>query len=321
MKDIVVAVSSKDNLLDDVHGVVAQLADDPQLSFASGKDMKRIIVDTASNLFLDEKLVFVIVEPALDLLGQVRSQLEALKERVQIVVAFSANPGDKLHEVIDAKVLVIEQDKEKRLKEKVRTFLKKYEKKMTDKAYDLLAERIRDEAVLEPELMKLVNYVGDKATIESKDIRAIVSESHEENLMGLFEAFQRGDKRSMLTILENLQENGQHMLSIHSYLINQIRLLLQAKDMEHMVRPGADYGAFSKAFKEWKEHFELKGTEKRRYLPSQHPFYAFKLSQVARKISRKNLLDFFDMLSTFDVQVKTGVKHDRIRMEYGLLKA
>jgi DNA polymerase III delta subunit len=191
---------------------------------------------------------------------------------------------------------------------------------MTDKAFDLLMERIKDESVLESELTKLVAFVGEKNTIESKDIRTIVGETHEDSLMALFEAFQKFDKKEMLAIFENLIDNGQYILAIHSYLVNQIRLLLQTKDMEEMVREGVEYPVFAKAFKKWKEDLDLQSSEKRRYLPYQHPYYAYKLSKVGHNISQKDLLAFFEMLTTFDAQVKRGTKYDRVRMEYGLLK-
>ncbi len=320
MKELVIAVGAKENLLEDLYGVTSELVDEPELVIASGKDLKNTVIRQASNLFIGEKVVIAIIDPARETVDELRGHIAALRERIPVVL-FSTNPADKIGEGLDGRVVVLEQDKEKRLKARVRRFLKTYEKKMTDKAFDLLMARIRDESLFESELEKLIAFVGEKNTIESKDIRAIVSETHEETLMTLFEAFQKSNKKEMLSVLENLMENGQHILSIHSYLVNQMRLLLQTKDMENLVREGADYNGFSKAFKEWKGSFDLKGTEKRRYLPSQHPFYAFKLSKVGRGISEGDLLAFYDMLAQFDIQVKSGTKHDRVRLEYGLVKA
>jgi DNA polymerase III delta subunit len=321
MKDIIIAVGSKENLLEDVHVIAKQLISDPELVIASGKekDMRNIIIEKASNLFINENLVLVVVDPGGALIDELKGQLQALKEKISVVI-FTTSASDKISEHIDGKVIVLEQDKEKRLKGKVRSFLQGHTKKMTDKAFDLLMERIKDESVLESELTKLVAFVGEKNTIESKDIRTIVGETHEDSLMALFEAFQKFDKKEMLAIFENLIDNGQYILAIHSYLVNQIRLLLQTKDMEEMVREGVEYPVFAKAFKKWKEDLDLQSSEKRRYLPYQHPYYAYKLSKVGHNISQKDLLAFFEMLTTFDAQVKRGTKYDRIRMEYGLLK-
>jgi DNA polymerase III delta subunit len=321
MKDIIIAVGSKENLLEDVHVIAKQLISDPELVIASGKekDMRNIIIEKASNLFINENLVLVVVDPGGALIDELKGQLQALKEKISVVI-FTTSASDKISEHIDGKVIVLEQDKEKRLKGKVRSFLQGHTKKMTDKAFDLLMERIKDESILESELTKLVAFVGEKNTIESKDIRTIVGETHEDSLMALFEAFQKFDKKEMLAIFENLIDNGQYILAIHSYLVNQIRLLLQTKDMEKMVREGVEYPVFAKVFKKWKEDLDLQSSEKRRYLPYQHPYYAYKLSKVGHNISQKDLLAFFEMLTTFDAQVKRGTKYDRVRMEYGLLK-
>lgn len=321
MKDIVIAVGTKENLLEDIHVIAKQLVSNPEIIIASGKEkeMRNIIIEKASNLFINEDLVLVVVDPGHALIDELKGQLEVLKEKISVVI-FTTNASDKISEHIDGKVMVLEQDKEKRLKGKVRSFLQGHTKKMTDKAFDLLMQRIKDESILESELTKLVAFVGEKDTIESKDIKAIVGETHEDSLMALFEAFQKFDKKEMLAIFENLIENGQYILAIHSYLVNQIRLLLQTKDMEEMVREGVEYPVFAKAFKKWKEDLDLQSSEKRRYLPYQHPYYAYKLSKVGHKISKKDLLAFFEMLTTFDAQVKRGTKYDRIRMEYGLLK-
>jgi DNA polymerase III delta subunit len=321
MKEIIIVVGSKENLSEDIQAVAKQLVADPKITIAAGKekDVRNIVIEHASSFFLDGNIVLVVVDPPPTLLSELKSQLEVLKEKISVVI-FATNASDKISEHIDGRVIVLEQDKEKRLKGKVRSFLQGHTKKMTDKAFDLLTERIKDESILESELTKLVAFVGEKNTIESKDIRAIVGETHEDSLMALFEAFQKFDKKEMLTIFENLIDNGQYILAIHSYLVNQIRLLLQTKDMEEMVRENVEYPVFAKAFKKWKEDLDLQSSEKRRYLPYQHPYYAYKLSKVGHKISRKDLLAFFEMLTTFDAQVKRGTKYDRIRMEYGLLK-
>jgi len=321
MKEITIAVSSKENLYEDIQSIAKQLRTEPRIIIAAGKekDMRNIIIEHASNLFLDENIVLIVVDPPVVLIDELKGQLEVLREKVFVVI-FSTGPADKIVRHIDGTVVTLEQDKEKRLKQRVKTFLQGHTKKMTDKAYDLLTERIKDESILESELTKLVAFVGEKGTIESKDVKAIVGQTHEDTLMTLFEAFQKFDKKEILSIFENLIDNGQYILAIHSYLVNQIRLLLQTKDLEGNVPENVDYPVFAKAFKKWKEELDIQSSEKRRYLPFQHPFYAYKLSKVGHKISRRDLLAFFEMLTEFDSQVKRGTKYERVRMEHGLLK-
>lgn len=321
MKEITIAVSSKENLYEDIQSIAKQLRTEPRIIIAAGKekDMRNIIIEHASNLFLDENIVLIVVDPPVVLIDELKGQLEVLREKIPVVI-FSTGTADKIVGHIDGTVVTLEQDKEKRLKQRVKTFLQGHTKKMTDKAYDLLTERIKDESILESELTKLVAFVGEKGTIESKDVKAIVGQTHEDTLMTLFEAFQKFDKKEILSIFENLIDNGQYILAIHSYLVNQIRLLLQTKDLEGNVPENVDYPVFAKAFKKWKEELDIQSSEKRRYLPFQHPFYAYKLSKVGHKVSRRDLLAFFEMLTEFDSQVKRGTKYERVRMEHGLLK-
>jgi DNA polymerase III delta subunit len=198
--------------------------------------------------------------------------------------------------------------------------LKQYDKKMTDKAFRALVERIKDESVLESELMKLVNYIGDKSSIDSKDIHAIIVEMHEDNLINLFESIAKLDNQEVLKIFENLLKNGVHILAVHSYLVRQIRLLLQAKDMEELYRANPDYGTFVKTFGKWKENLEIKTSEKKHYFPYQKPFYAHKLSKASRRISKQTLISFLNSLTMSDVRMKRGTRFDQFHMERDLLE-
>ncbi len=247
MKEIIIGVSSKENILEDIHVITEQLVSNPEIVIASGKDkdIRSIIIEKASNLFISENLVLVIIDPGKTLLEALKGQLDLLKEKISVVI-MTTSSSDTISEHIAGKVIILEQDKEKRLKDKVRSFLKGHTKKMTDKAFDLLMERIKDESILESELTKLIAYVGEKGTIESKDIKAIVAETHEDSFMSSFRSLSERRQKGMLAIFENLMENGQYILAIHSYLVNQIRLLLQTKDMEGMVREGVEYPSVSR---------------------------------------------------------------------------
>jgi DNA polymerase III delta subunit len=241
-----------------------------------------------------------------------------LKERTHIIVYLTAPPSEG-HKLIEGRTVVMEQKKERRIEERVRSFIRKYEKKMTHEAFRLLLDRIRDESVLESELTKLVTYVGDRRDIKSRDILAVGAQTHEESLISLFDALAKKDKKEAIAIFENLLLNGFNILAIHSFLVKQIRLLLQAKDMEEIFKASPEYGVFAKTFGKWKEGMELKPLEKKHYLPFQKPYYAFNLSKTSQRMSKKDLLAFFDMLAQFDVRVKSGTKHDRAFLEYGLI--
>lgn len=319
MKKLLVAIGSKENIFEDIHVLARRYAEQPDIAIAQGKDLRRVVIEKASNLFLNDSLVVVVVDPVLPDITAVEGQLGILAERIGVVVYLTSDAKD-VRERLGGKQVVLEQDKDKRLRERVRMTLKRNGKKMTDKAYALLTSRIKDESILDQEVLKLIGYVGDRLTIESRDISAVVTETHEESLMALFDAFSRMDRKEVLGIFEGLLENGQHILAIQSYLVNQMRLLVQAKDLEPYVADARAYPAFAAVFKRWKEKNDVETSGKKRYLPYQHPYYAFKLSGTSRRIPQKNLIEFYEFLSFLDAKIKRGTKHDRTLMEYGLLK-
>ena len=319
MKELLVAIGSKENVVEDIHILARRFAAHPEIVIAQGKDLRRVIAEKSSNLFLPENLVVVAVDPELPDLTALKGHFDALKERAGVIVYLTSDSKEVL-EILGGKPVILEKDRDKRIRERVRAVLKQNGKKMTDKAFVLLTSRIRDESILDQEVMKLIGYVGDKMTVESKDINAVATETHEESLMALFDAFSRMDKKEVLNIFENLLENGQHILAIHSYLVNQLRLLIQAKDLEPLIAEANSYPAFAPVFKRWKEKTEIETSGKKRYLPYQHPYYAFKLSGTSKKISRKSLVEFYEFLCSLDAKVKSGTKHDRTLMEFGLLK-
>lgn len=316
---MLIAVGSKENVSEDVHVLARRYTSHPNITVARGKDLRQVISEKSSNLFLPEDLVIVVVDPSLADIDAIKGNLDILKDRANVIVYFTSDTKEPLA-ALGKEVVVLEKDKGKRVRERVRAILKVHDKKMTDKAFNLLSMRIHDESMIDQEVLKLIGYVGDKKTIESRDIDAVVSGTHEESLMAFFEAFSRTERKEALSIFENLLENGQHILAIQSYLVNQVRLLVQVKDIEALVVEAKVYPAFAAVFKRWKENVEVDTSEKKRYLPYQHPYYAFKLSGTSARIQKKTLVDFFDFLGSLDVRIKSGTKNERVLMEYGLLK-
>ncbi len=319
MNKLIIAVGSKENVLEDIHALAKRFVKEPEIIIVTGKDIRNAVIEHASNLFLDERRVLAIIDPERDRVEELKGQLDVLKEKI-FVILYSIGKESNLHQVIEGEQIVLEQDKEKRIREQVLSVVRSYGKTMTKEGFDLLKERIKDESILESELLKLINYVGNRKEIGSKDVRAIVTETHEESFLRLFEAFAASDRQKMIGIFENLLENGEDILAIQSYLVNQIRLLLQAKDMEEVFRAGQGFPLFKKTFLKWKESLDLEDSEKKRYLPYKHPYYAFQLSQISQKMSKRDLIAFLHMLAGFDVNVKRGTKHGRTHLEYGLLR-
>ena len=306
--------------MEDIHTLSRQWSDNPEVEIIGGKDARERIVERSSALFTDPELVLVVVDPDKELIHSVKKQLLVLKERVHVIIYLTAPPSDG-HKLIEGKTIAMEQKKERRIEERVRMLIRKYDKKMTHQALQLLTNRIKDESIIDMEVMKIVCYVGERTDIKSKDILAVGTETHEESMITLFDAFTKKDRKETLAVFQNLLDNGLHVLAIHSFLVRQTRLLLHAKDMEEVFSASSDYPTFSKTFAKWKDNPDIKPTEKRHYLPFQKPYYAFNLSKTSEQISKQDLIAFLDMLAALDVAIKSGTKNERVLLEEGLIGA
>lgn len=320
MGNIAVVAGAKENIIEDIRQVCRRWGDDLDTLIATGKDIRSIVIEQASALFVPENLVLVIIDPEAGLMTALKRQIDVLAGKARVLIYVTGDPS-AIHKVTGGDLVTPEQEREKRIQETVRMFLRKYEKKMTHEAFSMLTSRIRDASILESELMKLVNFVGERKDIKSKDILAVVTETHEDNLFTLFDAIAKRDEKEVLSIFENLMVNGVHILAIHSYLCKQVRLLLQAKDMEAAFRDTLEYQAFAKAFNRWKEGLELKPFDRKQYLSYQKPYYAYNLSKTSRRLGKPMLISFLNMLTIFERDMKSGTKYDRVRLECGLLKA
>lgn len=318
MGKIILALGSADNFLEDVHALARQEVGNPKILPLTGSGAQGVILEKASALFLEENLVPALLDPAPQMLKDTEKALAILKERI-LVIVYSTSADLDLPPALGAVRIVVEQVKEKRLHDKVLAAVKADGKKMTEEAFSLLKARIRDETLLETELSKLLSYVGDRETIKTKDVAAIVSDINEEDLIALANALARRDKKELLSILDRLLSQGTTLMALHSFLFRQIRLLLQAREATETIGSVTDFRTFSKGFPALKRLLGSAPAEKRHYLAYQKPFYAYNLAKTSEKFSRKTLVSLLRMLAHFDVQVKSGTKHDRLRLETGLL--
>jgi DNA polymerase III delta subunit len=319
MGDILVAVGSKDTVSEDVSLLARKWFEHPRIVAVTGTDIRPTVVEKASALFVEPDLVLAILDPEKAELEDVKNHLQILKERIHLIIYYTESTSEP-PAFLDSKPVQMDTDRDTRLRERVLTVTRARHKKMTDKAFALLKERVKEEAFLEPELNKLLDYAGDKDTIELKDVAAVITETHEETLITLFEAMAQKNHRELIGILENLLSHGLHILAIHSFLIRQIRLLLQAKDIEELFPTEMDYKMFTKTLGTLKEGLDSPPREKKHFLSYQKPYYAFKLSKTSSKSSEKDLLMLYGALVGLEMSIKTGTKYDRIRLETALLE-
>jgi DNA polymerase III delta subunit len=283
-----------------------------------GPAARETILEKASALFVEENLVLVLLDPSPGIISETVTTLNLLKERMGIII-YSTASGFDLPPSLDGERINMETEKQERVKRKVLAAVRADGKKMTDKAYGLLKERVKDEALLQQELAKLIGYVGDKKIIEVKDVAAIVTEVSEEDFIKLSEAIARKDRKRIIAILDILLSQGTNLLAIHSFMARQIGLLLQARDAQGLLAAAPEFHGFSKGFGKLKEMLDATPSERRNFLAYQKPYYAYNLSKTSQKFTDVTLLSLLTMLSRFDRMVKKGTKYDRVNFEVGLL--
>ena len=319
MGDIVVAIGSKDNAVEDITLLARKWLENPKIVAASGPDIRGTVIEKSSALFIDGNLVLALLDPDQKTLQEVHNQLLTLKEKAFVIVYYTGTQPE-VPAFLGKAPVHLEQDRDKRLRDRVLAFTRARGKKMTDKAFAALSQRVKDESMLESELNKVLDYIGNKETVEQRDVAAVVTQTHEGTLIMLFDAIAQKDRKQVINVLENLLSQGLHILAIQHFLVRQVRLLLQAKDMEDLLTSEMSYKMFSKTFPTLKESLDFKPLEKKHYFPYQKPYYAYNLSKTSAKFSRKELVSMLGVLAGLDTLIKTGTKYDKVRLQTALLE-
>ena len=80
------------------------------------------------------------------------------------------------------------------------------------------------------ELMKLKDYLGERTTVEPKDILQVVSQTRVDRIFDLTDAVGRRDRVTALQSLANLLEHGQSEVGILAMITRHFRILGQLKE-------------------------------------------------------------------------------------------
>jgi DNA polymerase III delta subunit len=319
MGRLVLAYGTKENMAEDIQFLSKNWTENPRIVVLSGQSVKPGISEKASALFVEENLVLVLPDPPKDVVEHIAPALTILKDRA-IVIIYATLQELSLPTSLVVETINLEKEKNERVKSKVLAAVRSDGKKMTDKAYALLRERVRDEALLDQELAKIVSFAGDKNVIEVKDVAAVVTETHEEDFISLSEAMARKDKRLIMQIVDTLLGQGMNLLAIHGFLTKQINLLLQTKDAVDFFKSAPDFRSFSKSFAKLKETLDGTPSDRRNYLPYQKPYYAYSLCKTGQRFTNETLIAFIEMLAHYDKTFKSGTKHDRANFEAAFLE-
>lgn len=280
----------KGSLVSQIEEEAKRLVENPRILVL--EDPENEIRRLSSSLFLEENLVVFLIDPERKILFL--PELKALSERVSVVICETR-----------------EEDRERYLRRRVLSFLKLHGKGITDKAYEILKERLRDEVFLDKELQKLVNYVGERKEIRSRDVMDVVSDYSEDNLISLFDALKTQDKKEILKVTHNLFQSLESPNILLSYLIRLGRLLLQAKDLREVLN-GSE---FFEDLRKVKASFGQLTQDKKNYLPNLNPKYASKIYGLANLMTFSRIKFLFLSILELETMSKRGFRLQRERLE------
>jgi len=111
--------------------------------------------------------------------------------------------------------------------------LKSYQKRILPEAYDILFNLTgSDPGKFVQELGKIATYVGaQKSVIEPEDVLAIVSANQEQPFFKFVEDLLSGKTALSIRTLRQLMLQGENAIGLVTYLLNNLRLLFQAKSL------------------------------------------------------------------------------------------
>ena len=167
MGDIVVAIGSKETAVEDVTLLARKWLENPKIVAVSGPDIKGAVIEKSSALFIDGNLVLALLDPEQKTLQEVHNQLLTLKEKAFVIVYYTAAQPD-IPAFLGKAPVQLEQNRDKRVRDRVLALTRARGKKMTDKAFAALSQRVKEESLLESELNKVLSYQDRRGVYQYK---------------------------------------------------------------------------------------------------------------------------------------------------------
>lgn len=165
-------------------------------------------------------------------------------------------------------------------------------KSIAQEAARFLAEMVgNDLGQLAQAIERIILYIGERKTIELRDVEEAVAETHQRTIFDLTDAVGHRRLNRVLALLRNILDSGQSPVLVLNMLARHFRILSKAKEVSGRVE---DRG------------------EMARYL-GVHPFYVKNYVQQARNFSSGELRASFRQLHRCDRELKSSrVSKERI---------
>ena len=220
-----------------------------------------------------------------------------------------------------------ETAKKELLKRQAQKLLESYGKNLTPAAWIALGKKTGWELRRSiTELEKLVFFVGERSSVEEKDVEEVVGKTREDSIFDLTTALSEKNQLAALAALRALLDQGIHHLMILTMIVREIRLLLQARILVDSAKlpkfnNNMEYGWFQKNI-----HPALSGLADTMALPkdfliNKHPFVIFNALRNCGRFSYPVLVNFLDELLELDRAFKSSATDPQLLLESFLIKA
>ena len=188
-----------------------------------------------------------------------------------------------------------------------------FEKEITHRAYQQLRTRTGgDMHTIAEAINKIVNFVGDKRQIDEQDVRNMVTQNTFDSIFDLTDAIGRRSVSQALKSLHEVLASGEPHIKVHTLIIRQLRLALQAKLVlakgnRKQVRRRMPFSTFVK------DVFKPISQEMADFLPTapdtnvlkQRPYAAYKIFQTLHAFTVDELMAALQKALEVDTQLKT----------------
>jgi DNA polymerase-3 subunit delta len=172
-------------------------------------------------------------------------------------------------------------------------------KRISREAAQLLVEEVGDNLrLLQNELEKIVLLIGDRASIEEKDVEPLVTSIPRESIFVLVDAVARKDCSRAIAVSEEVLEQGVHPLQILTLMERQFRLLSRAQDLKARSIPRM----------QWPTELGIP------------PFVVTKLEEQLRKLGSGFPEDALSLCFEADLRMKSSRVPPKLVLEHLLLE-
>jgi len=213
------------------------------------------------------------------------------------------------------------------LKNSARKLLESYGKNLTPAAWIALGKKTGFELRRSiAELEKLIFFVGDRGSVEEKDVEEVVGKTREDSIFDLTTALSEKNQLAALAALRALLDQGLHHLMILTMIVREIRLLLQARILVDAAKlpkfnNNMEYGWFSKNIHPALSELAATMDLPKDFLTNKHPFVIFNALRNCGRFSHPVLVGYLDDLLDIDRAMKSSATAPQLLLENFLIKA